>query len=245
MQRRLISIFSCATVVLCTSALRLIAQEPAQGGATVPRLKAYSWVKPGPSQDKVDAMKNLMATDPSKTLPLWTFFVESTRDGNAYTGVMVGQDPFNGGGSVNVTTYLVPLIIKTVEIGTSVNAKTDIIATKPGNTTFNPTIADSACLTAPNNVPLTLVQQSPILNSATFDFGGTIVGTTQYVDAFQRGNFWGVNDHDTYHVLLNPVTTLGAHRDQRAQSLRPGSFDVGTRTPGLLLANGDHRHQLV
>jgi hypothetical protein len=40
--------------------------------------------------------------------------------------------------------------------------------------------------------------------------GGTAVGTTQYADAFQRGNFWtNVSiTGDSYHTLLSPVTTL-------------------------------------
>ncbi|MBV8866835.1 MAG: hypothetical protein JO210_15680 [Acidobacteriaceae bacterium] len=176
-------------------------------GTTHPRLKAYSWVKPGPGREMVEATKELMARDPSKTLPIWTFFTESSRDFTGYTGVMVGRDPFSGGGSASVTTYIVPLIISTNTIGTSVSSK-GVISTKPGRTTFNPTVADKACLASPNDVPLTLVQQSPILRPAKFNFGGTNVGTTQYVDAFQRANFWKVNDHDTFHVLLNPVKTL-------------------------------------
>ena len=207
MQTKLILLSCCATVVLCASAPRLVGQNQAEAQINESRLKAYSWVKPAPSQSDVQAMKNLMATNPSKTLPLWTFFVESSRDHNGYTGVMVGRDPFHGGGSASVPTFVVPLIIKTHRIGTRIT-NTGTISTVPGQTIFDPTVPDNACLTAPNVVPLTLVQESPILRPAIFDFGGTIVGNTQYVDAFQRANFWAVNNHDTYHVLLNPVKTL-------------------------------------
>ncbi len=81
-----------------------------------------------------------------------------------------------------------------------------IITTKPGVTTFNPSAADNACLAAPNNVPTKLFQESPILNPATFSFGGTIVGRTEYSDAFQRGNFWKAlgSNVGKYHVLLAP-----------------------------------------
>ena len=79
----------------------------------------------------------------------------------------------------------------------------------PGDTVFDPTVADSNCLTAPNNVPLTLTQQSPIFKSTNFNMGGIDVGTTQYGDAFQRANFWKVIKRNKYHVLLKPVTTLG------------------------------------
>lgn len=210
MLQRLVLWPFCAAALVWAIAPELIAQE--QGQSTGPRLRAYSWTKPGAARDNVRATKNLAAAGSNRTLPLAEFFVESSRDGNAYEGVIVGTNPFNGGETTNVTAYIVPLIITTHEIGTSVNNKTGTISTKPGNTTFNPTLPDTACLSSPNDVPLTLVQQSPILNPATFDFGGTIVGTTQYVDAFQRANFWRVDDHDTYHVLLSPVKTLAPVR---------------------------------
>jgi hypothetical protein len=58
--------------------------------------------------------------------------------------------------------------------------------------------------------PATIVSNvtaSPIFSSAlTWVQGGTNVGTTQYEDAFQRGNFWGdVTTNPNYHVILNPV----------------------------------------
>lgn len=208
LQRKLILLFSCATVAACLISPTLFGQEASQTQTKIPKMKAYSWVKPGPSQAAVEATMNLATAGSSKTLPLWTFFTESSRDDNGYTGVMVGRDPFHGGGSASVATYIVPLIIKTNTVGTGINSQ-GIISTKPGLTTFNPTLADKACLGTHNNVPLTLFQESPILqNTATFDFGGTVVGTTQYLDAFQRANFWEVDDHDTYHVLLGPVRTL-------------------------------------
>ena len=51
---------------------------------------------------------------------------------------------------------------------------------------------------------------SPIFQ-AGIDFvqGGTDLGKTQYIDAFQRGNFWGtVKSHTGYHVLLGAPTVL-------------------------------------
>lgn len=150
-----------------------------------------------------------MATDGQgigSTLPLWTFRVRSSRDGDKYSGAMVGTSPFNNPGKTVVPTKIIPLIIKTQTIGVSFDPKTGIITTAPGNTTFDPTQADNVCLTAPNNIPTSLVEQSPIFTPTKFVFGGTDVGTTQYSDAFQRANFWNVlgEDRDVYHVLLNP-----------------------------------------
>jgi hypothetical protein len=45
---------------------------------------------------------------------------------------------------------------------------------------------------------------SPIFDSTTtYTQGGVDVGTTQYIDAFQRANFWGtVKSEPNYHLLL-------------------------------------------
>jgi len=91
-------------------------------------------------------------------------------------------------------------------VGTSVGSD-GVISTMPGVTVLDPTAANPACLTPPNDVPLTLYQQSPIIRPASFQMGGTHVGNTQYVDAFQRANFWAFTKETNYHVLLNPVTT--------------------------------------
>jgi len=83
-----------------------------------------------------------------------------------------------------------------------------ILSTKHGINTFDPTTADSNCLASPNNVALTLAQQSPIFQANNFKFGRTAVGKTQYVDAYQRGNFWQFVQGTNYHTLLSPVQTL-------------------------------------
>lgn len=211
---------ACVATVLFAFALALPNYDRAQAQTSVrnPRLAPLTHprlLKPAPKQADVEATLKLQARDPSRTLPLWTFSVQSSRDGNTYSGVMVGATPFSrhakGKADVAVPTYVVPLIIRTHTIATSLDFNTGNMITTPGDTTFDPTIAD-ACLTPPNNVPTTLVAESPILQPAIFSFGGTIVGTTQYVDAFQRGNFWqalvdnGTTNH--YHVRLNPATFL-------------------------------------
>ncbi len=210
MKRTLLLLSSCVTAALCITPFASFGQDQIQQHRKLPPLKAYSWIKPAPNSASVQATTSLSAAGSSKTLPLWTYFTESSRDHNGYSGVMVGRDPFHGGGSVSVPTYIVPLIIRTNTIGTGITAQ-GIITTKAGVTTFNPTLADKSCLTAPNDVPLTLFEASPLFQKyATFDFGGTVVGETQYADAFQRANFWEVDDHDSYHVLLGPMKTLSA-----------------------------------
>lgn len=161
----------------------------------------------------IETQPSLMGDDShgsGRTLPLWTFRVRSSRDGNKFSGAMVGQNPFQKPGKTTVPTKVIPVIIKTQTVAVSFDPNTGLITTQPGDTTFDPRHADNVCLTAPNNVPTQLLRQSPIFTPTKFVMGGTDVGTTQYNDAFQRANFWEAlgEDRDDYHVLLEPVQFL-------------------------------------
>jgi len=137
-------------------------------------------------------------------LATFTYTVTSSRDGKTYTGAMVGKDPFAGDFSTTtVETPIIPVILVTHTIAVA-SPNGTILTTKRGATVFNPTAPDDACLTRPNDVSLTLMVQSPIFQPTPFTFGGTPVGTTQYLDAFQRANFWSVVGGTSYHTLLNP-----------------------------------------
>jgi hypothetical protein len=130
------------------------------------------------------------------TIPMWDYSITSPLDGVQYSGTMVGRSPFfHGARTTNVPTVIVP-----VEI------------VMPDGGVFDPTVPDPTCLPSPSGTTaLALVQQSPVLQPATYTLGGTIVGTTQYSDAFQRSSFWtNVSvTGDRYHTMLSPVTTIG------------------------------------
>lgn len=142
-------------------------------------------------------------------LPLWRYNAISTRDGSRYPGAIVGRNPVTNSGTTRVPVFLVPLIFKTHTLGVSFDSTSGLIGTQPGDATFDPTAPD-ACYPAPNNIPINLVAESPLFDRAPFEFGGTFVGDTQYIDAFQRANFWQVlgDRRDHYHVLLSPVRVL-------------------------------------
>jgi hypothetical protein len=118
---------------------------------------------------------------PASTLQQWNG--SFTYNSHQYNYVMVGQDPATGQGSL-ITTYVIP-----VKIILSTGESFDPLAGGP----FGP-------------VASTLT--SPIFdNTTTYTQGGVNVGTTQYVDAFQRGNFWSiVQNEPNYHVLLGGPT---------------------------------------
>jgi hypothetical protein len=55
---------------------------------------------------------------------------------------------------------------------------------------------------------MSLVESSPIFQSQNWTLNGVDIGTTQYIDAFQRANFWQYvqNTGNAYHTLLNSTT---------------------------------------
>ena len=125
------------------------------------------------------------------TIPMWSYTVTSSRDGKTYTGTMVGASPFTNPNSTTVIpTQIVPLNIHMSDGGI-----------------FDPTAPDP-CLAAPftGTSDLTMFQQSPIFQNHAYAMNGIDVGTTQYLDAFQRANFWSVVGGQAYHTLLSPTT---------------------------------------
>jgi len=100
-----------------------------------------------------------------------------------YTDTFVGTNP-TGGGSTTVPTYIIPIKMSLSGFSPSPNKKLS-----NGKTVVANTIA------------------SPIFQNLDYKQGGTDVGTTQYIDAFQRAALWGtVSGHPTYHVLLGTPT---------------------------------------
>ena len=135
----------------------------------------------------------LAPTAPAATLTQWNgSFTDLT--GKKITYTMVGTDPSTGGVSTTVPVYIIPIKM--------------VYGKANGNHTFDPvktTVSNG--LTVVNNVIA-----SPIFNpGVNFTQGGTNLGTTQYIDAFQRGNFWKSvhkKANSGYHVLLGTPTVL-------------------------------------
>jgi len=117
---------------------------------------------------------------PPASLPLWTGSYKYS--GQTYKYTMVGTTPSTGT-STTVPVYIIPL--KMVFNG--------------GKSTFNAEHTLSNGLTVVKNTIA-----SPIFQDMDWvSPEGTDLGTTQYEDAFQRGNFWGtVSAAPGYHVRL-------------------------------------------
>lgn len=132
------------------------------------------------------ALRNEAGT-PSTPLTTWNgSFVYKNK---TYKYNMVGTAPSTGK-STTIPVFVIPVVLT--------------YKSSKGTTTFSPLTKLSNGQTAVQNTT-----SSPIFNSMDFTSGGTDLGTTQYVDAFQRGNFWStVSKHTGYHVLLGTPTTL-------------------------------------
>jgi hypothetical protein len=121
---------------------------------------------------------------------MFSYTIKSAIDGNTYTGAMVGRSPFfHGARTTNIKTVVVPIIVKMKDGGV-----------------FDPTKTDAACSLAVT--PSSLVQNSPIFKTHDFVLNGIDVGTSQYIDAFQRASFW-TNVQVTgsrYHNVMSPIT---------------------------------------
>jgi hypothetical protein len=145
------------------------------------------------------------------TLPLAFYDVRSSRDGLRHQGVIVGTNPFTSTRSSQIPAKVIPVVLVINSILTNVDSQGNV-TTKPGKVVLDPTKADNHCLSAPNNVPVKLLRESPLFDRADFNFGGTFLGHTQYEDAFMRANFFGVlgggGHPDGYHVLFDPIDML-------------------------------------
>jgi hypothetical protein len=120
--------------------------------------------------------------------PLQTWNGSFSYGGTNYTYNMVGTAP-SSNTSTTITTYIIPVKI--------------VISSRNGSkTTYDPahTLSNGKTVTANT-------AGSPIFDSTTkYVQGGINVGTTQYVDAFQRANFWGrVSSNPNSHLLLAPT----------------------------------------
>jgi hypothetical protein len=103
----------------------------------------------------------------------FTNYTASVKVGSkSFKYTIVGKNPAikTSNPSSTITAEIVPLIMKF-----------------SNGDTWDPTKQDSCDSGAS---ALTRVQNSPIVKSTSFTFGGTKIGTSQVTDAFQRAEFW-------------------------------------------------------
>jgi hypothetical protein len=142
---------------------------------------------------------------PATALQTWNG--SFTYQGTNYSYNMVGTAPSTNS-STTIPVYIIPIKV--------------VITKRRTKTTFDP-----AHVLSNGNTVTTNTIVSPIFNSSTtYVQGGVNVGTTQYIDAFQRANFWGtVHTDSSYHLLLGTPTVLAE------QTISPPSSSGTTGSP--------------
>ena len=146
----------------------------------------YAIVKPSLSQPQGQAQSRILAA----STPLQTWNGSFSYLGKTYNYNMVGTKPSTNTTST-ITTYIIPIKIVITSNG---GVKTTYDPnTVPPNTSGKTAVANTVA--------------SPLFASFNFSSGGTSMGTTQYIDAYQRANFWGTGDTGS-HLLLGGPTVL-------------------------------------
>ena len=121
----------------------------------------------------------------AQSLPLPTWTGSFTYQGTQYTYTMVGTDPA-GGGTMTIPVYLVPLKITI------------------GSVVYDPATVLSSVLSSPIFCTPSGSNQCTI----AFTSGGQDFGVTQYLDAYQRANFWVNDSSNNYHLLLGTPVVI-------------------------------------
>jgi hypothetical protein len=112
----------------------------------------------------------LAAQGPTTPLPNWTYTTTADKDGGSYAATIIGRSPLTRPHSVTVIpTQLIPVILR-----------------MPDGAVFDATAKDACSGVA----PIDDAAGSPVFDIAAFTMNGVYMGTTQYIDAYQRANFW-------------------------------------------------------
>jgi hypothetical protein len=107
--------------------------------------------------------------------------------GHTTSFVMVGADPAVSNAATHITTYVIPVIFS--------------YGASNGNMKFDPTVAT---LAGTKTVIQSLLESPLFDNGADFQSGVVDCGQAQFVDAFQRCNFWSsVSTNTGYHTILD------------------------------------------
>ena len=170
----------CLTLLVSASFAQKITQLKVQQGESAYVKGAKPMFAVIPRANGTEAV-----AQPDVQVPIWTGTFKFNNQ--TFTYHMVGTDPSVGSATSNIPVVIVPLKFHFSD-GTNLSASQTVCGDTK-NTKYR-------------------VKNSPIIKNAAFSPGGTNVGTTQYVDAYQRANFWNFvsTTAPNYHVKLSPVT---------------------------------------
>ncbi|MBV8800005.1 MAG: hypothetical protein JO208_09375 [Alphaproteobacteria bacterium] len=137
--------------------------------------------------------KAVRSRKPAAQISQWNgSFVDLHNANRTFT--MIGPNPSTSNATTTIPFEVVPVVFT---------------YTTFGNKVFDPSIDTYSN----GQTVLANFIASPLVQSVVdFKSGGVDLGTTQYIDAYQRGNFWGkrVKRNTNYHVVLGSPTVLPA-----------------------------------
>jgi hypothetical protein len=173
---------SAGVAIAACLSLASLAQPASDAANTQPPKGKYTVLPPRLFSEQV------MARTSSLSLQTWNG--SFSYNGTNYTYNMVGAAPSTNS-SVSIPVYIIPVKI--------------IVGRKGRQSTFDP----AHVLSNGNSVTQNTVDSPLFTSSIDYKLGTIDVGTTQYVDAFQRANFWGtISSHTNSHLLLGNPTVL-------------------------------------
>jgi len=125
---------------------------------------------------------------PTGQLPQWNGgFTDLT--GHAITYTMAGADPSTSNTATHIKTFIIPVVF--------------VYGASNGNQTLDPTAKGTGGLKKKSVIKALLA--SPLFDDgADFVSGSIDCGTAQYIDSYQRCNFWSsVQTNTGYHTILD------------------------------------------
>jgi hypothetical protein len=171
-----------------TTLLCLVFSAALANGQVAPPQGYYTTLPP--TSGGVAAQGFIVSPNP---LPMFNYSITASADkgGATFTGKIVGRSPYSHGKTTTtIPTQIIPLVI-TINDGTT-------------TVTYDPTAAD-ACVTG-NPTDVSIITGSPIFTNNSWTMSGQNVGNTQYIDAFQRAEFWSQVAGTPYDLILNQST---------------------------------------
>src|SRR6478672_8472397 len=187
MKMRLASLALLATSVAALTAFSASADQANWGGAK-PLFRVLPTNAPGhAATDKIVRLRK-----PAAQISQWN---GSFRDlhGITRTFTMIGPSPTTNNATTTIPFEVVPVVMT---------------YTLFGNKVFDPTVDQYS----DGETVLQNFETSPLLTSdIDFKSGGVDLGATQYIDAYQRGNFYTKRvrkGNTNYHVVLGSPTLL-------------------------------------
>jgi hypothetical protein len=204
MKRTTLALLSCAACVAATSVA--LGQQ-----AT---LRGYTTALPAIHIAPEDSAAALLAPAISPLVPNqsfnFTITASAALNGGTFSGTILGRSPLNRGKTTTtIPTQIIPLVI-TINDGTT-------------TVVYDATAPDPCVPGSPHPSTVSVVTNSPVFTNNPWTMNGVAIGNTQYIDAFQRAQFWSLVQGTPYHLVLNQ-SVLGS----QALSFAPGA---GTNYP--------------